>query len=129
MPTETQPVSARRAPGAGAGLPRRFLKSFLLLALHQAGSSHGYELFETVRRQDLRADLAGVYRTLRTMDRRGLVTSRWEPSDSGPDRRVYTLSDSGRDAAVEAARTLRGIRDGLSAALDCFEAASGRSWR
>ncbi len=128
MPTETQSVSARRASGAGAGLPRRFLKSFLLLALHEAGSSHGYELFETVR-QDLQADLAGVYRTLRTMDRRGLVTSRWEPSNSGPDRRVYTLSDSGQDAAIEAGRTLRGIRDGLSAALDCFEAASDRSRR
>lgn len=109
-------------------LPRSFLRSFLLLALDRGGRSYGYELFETVQAQGLATDLAGVYRALRAMQRHNLVTSVWEPSASGPDRRVYALSDEGRRATDEAARELLGIRDALSAALSRLGAApAGRT--
>ena len=101
-------------------LPRRFLRSFLLLALERDGTSHGYELFECITARGLVVDMAGVYRDLRTMERHDLVTSDWEASDSGPDRRVYDLTDEGHLAAVEAADELATIRDGLAAALDNF---------
>lgn len=111
-------------PRTTAGpLPRSFLRSFLLLALDQGGRSYGYELFETVQAQGLATDMAGVYRALRAMQRHNLVTSVWEPSASGPDRRVYALSGPGRRAAAEAARELGGIRDALSAALNRLDAA------
>lgn len=117
----TEPAGCDTAPPAGTAaeplLPRSFLRSFLLLALDRVGRSYGYELFETVQAQGLITDLAGVYRALRSMQRHGLVTSVWEPSASGPDRRVYALSDEGRRAAAEAARELQGVRDALSAAL------------
>ena len=113
-------------PRTTAGpLPRSFLRSFLLLALDRGGRSYGYELFETVQAQGLATDMAGVYRALRAMQRHNLVTSVWEPSASGPDRRVYALSGPGRRAAAEAARELSGIRDALSAALKRLDAASG----
>jgi DNA-binding PadR family transcriptional regulator len=101
-------------------LPRRFLRAFLLLALDRDGTSHGYELFECITARGLAVDMAGVYRDLRAMERHDLVTSDWEPSDSGPDRRVYDLTDEGRLAAVEAAVELATIRDGLAAALEDF---------
>ncbi len=125
----TEPGAPRGEPPASAGaLPRSFLRSFLLLALDRGGRSYGYELFETVQAQGLVTDLAGVYRALRAMQRHDLVTSVWEPSASGPDRRVYALSEPGRGAAAEAARELLGIRDALSAALGRFDAATaGRS--
>ena len=120
------PLSRGTAPPAGAAaeplLPRSFLRSFLLLALDRVGRSYGYELFETVQAQGLITDLAGVYRALRSMQRHGLVTSVWEPSASGPDRRVYALSDEGRRAVAEAGRELLGVRDALSAALNCRDA-------
>ena len=116
------------AAGAEGPLPRSFLRSFLLLALNRGGRSYGYELFETVQAQGLATDLAGVYRALRAMQRHNLVTSVWEPSASGPDRRVYALSDEGRRATDEAARELLGIRDALSAALSRLGAApAGRT--
>ena len=98
----------------------------MLLALDRGGRSYGYELFETVQAQGLVTDLAGVYRALRSMQRHGLVTSVWEPSASGPDRRVYSLSPEGRRAATEASRELLKVRDALSAALNRGDADDGR---
>ena len=119
MPAE-QAERAERAD-KGEGLPRRFLPAFLLLSLDRAGTSYGYELYETVRYLGLTVDLAAVYRSLRTMQQRDLVTSQWVRSHSGPDRRLYSLTDSGRSAASAAARELAEVRDRLVAALECFE--------
>jgi PadR family transcriptional regulator PadR len=76
--------------------PRSWLQPFLLLALEQ-WQSHGYELirrmsafgFETL-------DRGSVYRTLRQLEKDGLVTSGWDTSNDGPARRLYTLTDAGR---------------------------------
>ena len=106
-------------------LPRRFLPGFLLLSLERDGTSYGYELYETVRSLGLSADLASVYRALRTMQQRQLVTSQWVASLSGPDRRLYSLTDSGRAAAAAAADELAMVRDGLISALEHFEALDG----
>lgn len=36
-----------------------------------------------------------IYTMLRRMEERGLVVSNWEKKESGPDRRVYTLTEAG----------------------------------
>lgn len=108
----------------GAGLPRRFLRPFLLISLQHLGRSYGYELFQAAR--DLGVvvvDLAGVYRELRALEQRGAVCSVWEPSDAGPDRRVYELTLEGQLAASAAFAELAAVRDGLTAALERFHAA------
>ena len=107
------------------GLPRRFLPAFLLLSLDREGTSYGYELYETVRSLGLSVDLAAVYRSLRTMQQRDLVTSAWVVSDSGPDRRLYSVTDSGRAAAAAAADELALVRDGLTAALESMGGRDG----
>lgn len=107
------------------GLPRRFLPAFLLLSLERRGTSYGYELYETARSLGLAVDLAAVYRALRTMQQRELVTSQWVASVSGPDRRLYSLTDSGRQQARAAATELATVRDGLVAALEYFETRDG----
>jgi len=111
--------------GSTSGLPRRFLRALLLLALERDGNSYGYELFECVSARGLVVDMAGVYRDLRVMERHDLVTSGWEPSELGPDRRIYDLTDEGRLAAVEAADELATIRDRLAAALQHFGVSGG----
>ena len=107
------------------GLPRRFLPAFLLLSLERHGTSYGYELCETARSLGLAVDLAAVYRALRTMQQRELVTSQWVASVSGPDRRLYSLTDSGRREAGAAATELATVRDGLAAALEYFTVPDG----
>ena len=100
------------------GLPRRFLRPFLLVNLRQVGRSYGYELFQAV--SDLGVvvvDLAGVYRELRFLEQRGAVCSVWEPSHAGPDRRVYELTPTGQIAAAAAMDDLVAVRDGLVEAV------------
>ena len=101
-------------------VPRRHLEAYLLLTLRSDGRSHGYELCETVKSHGLSVALAGVYRALRSMDRRDLLSARWSPSDNGPDRREYVLTDAGRDAAATAGHELARLRDALSESLDAF---------
>ena len=36
-----------------------------------------------------------MYRTLRRMEKKGAVESRWETSEEGPARRRYSITDSG----------------------------------
>ena len=81
------------SPGS---LPRSYLRACLLLLLAD-DSSHGYELLEQLRELGLRvAEPGGMYRALRSMDEDGLVQSWWEPSQSGPARRRYVITDEGR---------------------------------
>lgn len=102
----------------GSGLPRRFLRPFLLITLRQVGRSYGYELCQAVRELGVVVvDLAGVYRELRSLEQRGAVCSVWEPSDAGPDRRVYELTAAGQTAARAAMDELVAVRDGLDKVL------------
>lgn len=94
----------------GAGQPRSWLQPFLLLALEQ-WQSHGYELirrmsafgFETL-------DRGSVYRTLRQLEKDGLVVSGWDTSKDGPARRLYSLTDAGRVYLNTWAASLRGYQ-------------------
>jgi PadR family transcriptional regulator PadR len=94
----------------GAEQPRSWLQPFLLLALEQ-WQSHGYELirrmssfgFETL-------DRGSVYRTLRQLEKDGLVTSGWDTSKDGPARRLYALTDAGRLYLEACAASLRGYQ-------------------
>lgn len=82
---------------APVGLPRNYLRPFLLLLLAE-GTSHGYELLGQLDLLGLhRVDPGGLYRCLRAMDEEGLVRSEWEPSTTGPARRTYALTNDGRD--------------------------------
>lgn len=44
------------------------------------------------------ASLSQIYPTLKRLEKRGLLDRRTEPSERGPDRRVYSLTDDGRRA-------------------------------
>ena len=75
----------------------RFLEPCLLLLLH-GGESHGYELLDNLERfgfSENPADSSTIYRILRSLEEKGFATSRWAEGDSGPARRVYSLSPAG----------------------------------
>ncbi len=114
-PDKSETASEAKATGA---LPRRFLRQLLLLALGREARSYGYELAEAVRQYGLSIDMAAVYRELRGMEQRDLLTSEWEPSTNGPDRRVYFVTAAGHLAQVEAVSQLQEARDCLSVALE-----------
>lgn len=75
----------------------RFLEPCLLLLLH-AGESHGYQLLDNLSRFGFTgnpADSSTIYRILRSLEEQNYVSSRWAEGDSGPAKRVYSLSSGG----------------------------------
>lgn len=96
-PGRENPPSARTYPGRDDGLPRGYLRACLLLLVAEA-PVHGYELVARVRDLGVgKPDAASVYRTLRSLENEGLVSSWWASSVAGPARRVYQTTVPGRD--------------------------------
>jgi PadR family transcriptional regulator PadR len=59
--------------------------------------AHGYMIEEYLKNMGFfRSDASTLYRTLRNMEKDGLLSSDWEPGPAGPARRVYTLTEAGR---------------------------------
>jgi poly-beta-hydroxybutyrate-responsive repressor len=107
-------------------LPRNFIRPCLLLLIAEQ-PSHGYDLLERLGQIGVTAiDPGGLYRTLRSMDREGLVTSSWEVSKVGPARRTYQLTDEGREWLHAWAGALRESRNIVSAFLRRYETAVER---
>lgn len=113
-------MSTSRATDLGQGMPRSYMRTCILLLLAE-GPSHGYELLEEIRTFGLdKADAGGTYRALRSMEREELVSSWWEPSQLGPARRTYVLTDAGRNALVVAMDAARRTACQLDALLERF---------
>lgn len=72
-----------------------FLASSLLAYLRN-WNAYGYQLVQELSKAGLPAfDSGTVYRTLRQLERAGLVSSFWDTSRSGPARRMYSLTKAG----------------------------------
>lgn len=90
-------TSERLLEEVNGGLPRNFIRPCLLVLIAEQ-PSHGYDLVERLGEIGIHAiDPGGLYRTLRAMDREGLVISQWEVSKVGPARRTYRLTEEGRE--------------------------------
>jgi PadR family transcriptional regulator PadR len=74
---------------------KNWLVPILLLMLRE-WSSYGYELMERMATFGLNAMNAGTfYRTLRQMEKEGMVSSCWDTSEGGPARRMYSITEAG----------------------------------
>jgi DNA-binding PadR family transcriptional regulator len=92
-----------------------------VLALLDDGPTHGYELkrrFEAaIGPQWGRLNIGHLYQTLDRLARDGYVTSRRVSNDVRPDRRVFALTDAGRQELAswleQPAERVSGYRDEL----------------
>ena len=84
-----------RYNSANEAWSKNWLVPILLLMLRQ-WSSYGYQLMEKMSTFGLAAMNPGTfYRTLRQMEKDGMVSSNWDTSEGGPARRVYSITDVG----------------------------------
>ena len=75
--------------------PRNWLVPVILLSLRE-WNSYGYELMGRASMFGFEAMNTGtLYRTLRRMEKDGVLESSWETSGDGPARRMYTITGSG----------------------------------
>jgi PadR family transcriptional regulator PadR len=113
----------RSAPGA---FPHDFLTPWLLLLIRNWGM-HGYQLMQTMSVFGLAAcDPATVYRTLRRLEKDGLINSDWEPGDGGPAKRVYSLTEAGDEFLQSWASALRQYQGILDRFFDLYAEAKGK---
>src|SRR6266496_6688887 len=72
------------------------LLSSSLLAYLRRWNAYGYQLVQELAKAGLASfDSTTVYRTLRQLEKTGLVSSFWDTSESGPARRMYSLTKAG----------------------------------
>jgi len=84
-----------RNNSANEAWSKNWLVPILLLMLRQ-WSSYGYELMEKMSTFGFATMNPGTfYRTLRQMEKDGMVSSNWDTSEGGPARRVYSITDAG----------------------------------
>ena len=106
---------------SGVPMLRNFLRPCILLLLREQ-PAHGYELLERLRSFGFPRDDPGrLYRALRALEEQGFVSSAWEASDSGPDRRIYQLTRDGMQELHAEAKGLVAARSALGVFLSRYE--------
>jgi poly-beta-hydroxybutyrate-responsive repressor len=97
-PTTTEDTGEAEVNGKATFQPRLTgdLLSSSLLAFLRRWNAYGYQLVQELTKAGLpHFDSTTVYRTLRQLERAGLVSSFWDTSASGPARRMYSLTKAG----------------------------------
>ncbi len=108
------------------GPPRRGgWVGILFLRLLDEKPMHGYQLMEELEKRGLaqpdKIEPGAVYTALRRMEHRGLVTSKWEEKETGPDRRIYTVTEEGKKVlkqGLELMKLQKAVLDDLTAYYD-----------
>jgi poly-beta-hydroxybutyrate-responsive repressor len=91
--------------------PRDIVAPFVLLSV-SLQRAHGYVIEDYLRALGLFGiTMSTLYRTLRQMEKDGYVESTWEPGPTGPARRVYTITESGRVWLDSSAAMLTAYRE------------------
>lgn len=124
----TGETGAEREPGAGMGAPRLHgeLLAASLLALLRGWNAYGYQLAQRLRAAGLPLfDQTTVYRTLRQLERSGLVSSFWDTSTAGPARRRYALTQAGEAFLAAWLETLHRYQQFLQALWGIVPPATG----
>ncbi len=115
-PTQ-QPDDSRRRPRLHGDLLASSLLAFL-----RNWPAYGYQLVRELSKAGLPAfDSATVYRTLRQLERSGLVSSFWDTSESGPARRMYSLTRAGEAFLNLWLDVLSHYQNILQSALNSYE--------
>lgn len=92
----------------------------LILAVLSSKSLHGYAIAREIEERTLNAFITNegaLYPALRTLERLGLVTSEWENQESGPSRRVYALTDGGREKLAGQVRAWKKINEAVGSVI------------
>ena len=102
--------------------PRDWLAPFVLLAV-SLQRAHGYVIEDYLRALGVFGiTMSTLYRTLRQMEKEGLLESAWEPGPTGPARRVYTITDAGHDWLESSATMLDAYRETIDRFFGLYEA-------
>jgi len=109
--------------GCSRGKPEKFLEPCIMLLLFEQ-TAHGYDLIERLERfgfEPKTQDVGAIYRTLRKLEREGMVKSQWEVSDSGPAKRLYEVTGEGEEFLKEWALSISFTKSRLETYLEEYD--------
>jgi len=126
------PKSARCRRRLGPGRWRvqarleRFTEPAVLLVLRDS-PGHGYELLEQLQAlmPNERIDMGNLYRTLRSLEREGLVSSTWDADAPGPAKRIYVITQSGERVLTQWVGAFKKIEQQIAAFRTRYEQGRG----
>lgn len=103
------------------------IKGFLipcLLMLLEKESSHGYQLIDSLGNLNYYINLPDpgvIYRHLRKLEKEEMISSKLVEGGGGPARKVYSITDQGKQCLVtwkSGLKSLKASIDGLLSDLD-----------
>jgi len=87
-----------------------FMAPWILLTLYNNQGAHGYKLKKILRKYmddlGISFNITGLYRHLKLMEQRGVLSSKWDTSNNGPAKRQYYLTESGKECLWRWVQTL-----------------------
>jgi DNA-binding PadR family transcriptional regulator len=115
-------------PCSGATLDK-LVQPAILAALTE-GPIHGYRLAERINEMagqfGEKPDVSGIYRFLKRMEAKGLVTSSWEAGAKGHAKRLFEITADGRACLARWTTTLETYLEAITALLKAAKAATAR---
>ncbi len=113
-------------PCSGRNLDKLIQPAVLAILAEKA--LHGYRIVQSLANMPMfkghEPDNTGVYRFLNAMEERGLLTSAWDMSDSGPAKKLFDLTKKGRECLAKWVATLREYREQIGELLEHLERAT-----
>ena len=89
----------------------------LILSILRESDSYGYEIIQSVCRlteDELKWTDSMLYPVLHRLEKRGLVSSYWQPSPTGRKRKYYSVSEAGLAELEEKKLQWRVVDDALA---------------
>ena len=112
-------------PCVGATLDKMIQPA--ILAILTEGPLHGYELGQKIgdipHLFEEPPDLSGTYRILKSFEKRGMVTSSWNITQGGHPKRIFAITESGRQCLQHWLDTLQNYRKGIGSLLKTVQKA------
>ena len=92
-----------------------------ILTILATRTLHGYMIIQELDNKNLffgeKVDSTGIYRTLRSMEDRGLVCSDWDLDGTGAARKIYKITDTGRECLTHWIKTLESYQQTIAAII------------
>jgi len=93
-----------------------------ILQILSNGNLHGYGIVQALETKPLfhdeKADTAGIYRALATLQQRGLIEFEWIMETSGPAKKQYGITEDGKHCLQNWLQTLAEYREALDGFLN-----------
>lgn len=99
MSRKDMPESRNKKPQPRGGKRERYIQPSILLGLYPK-PSYGYELIQNIQKFGFvkgQAPPGMIYRHLHQLEGDGLVSSEWNTESAGPAKRMYSITEEGRE--------------------------------